>query len=75
MQEASNNNRNVIVNGIKDNIDKWPGCILPSDHLLCGWADLTCADYIAPYPTDPEYVTPPLHPRLSFALTILLQCP
>jgi hypothetical protein len=57
MQEAANNDRDVIVNGIKDNIDDWPGCIVPSDHSLRGWANTTCANYIAPYtcdPADPE---------------------
>jgi hypothetical protein len=69
MQEAANNDRDVIVNGIKDNIDDWPGRIVPSDHSLRGWANTTCADYIAPYtcnPADPEYVMLP-HPPLLHA--------
>jgi hypothetical protein len=65
MRDAGNNDRDVLISGIKDSIHSYPGCKVPpltdddGVDIPRGYRDSACADYIAPFtcdPSDPTYV-------------------
>jgi hypothetical protein len=59
MRDAGNDDRNVLVNGVKESIHTWPGrtwwpSLVDNDHdVPRGYAHTTCAEYIAPFSCDP----------------------
>jgi hypothetical protein len=54
MRDAGNNDRDVLVHEIKDNISSWTRWSIPVARTLRGYADASCAAFIAPYTCDPS---------------------